>query len=791
MNKPAAIYARVSSDRQKENHTIASQTAALIEYAQTHGYSVPPEWVFQDEGYSGAILVRPGLEALRDLAAEGQITTVLVYSPDRLSRKYAYQVLLSEELLRCGVELIFLKAPAGATPEDQLLVQFQGMIAEYERAQIAERCRRGKKHMAQQGGVNVLSGAPYGYRYVRKSDTSAAFYEVVDTEAKVVRMVFEIYTQQRLSINAIARLLNDRQIATRTGKGRWERSTVWGMLRNPAYRGTACYGKTEQRPRQRITRPLRQRKALPSRDVGGHERPRRDWIEVPVPALVSEEMFALAQEQLEKNRNHSPRRTIEPTLLQGVLVCEQCGYGLYRASTRTSKHKLHYYRCIGSDGYRRLNGPLCTNRPIRQDYLDQFVWQEIIRLLDDPGLIQAEIDRRRDAARNADPLRKREEELRREQARVEKSSERLVTAYQEGLVTLPQLRQRMPALQKTDAGRRIGITISEDGGDGRGEIPATGGESRGLSQQVAITSRRVGHGSPPADPPAGCKGGPGRHRHGHRSAFYSDSTIGTRIKRTASAVRWCHRIKTRHQVIFCVRGVLSPTLANLYLHHVLDLWVEVWRKKQARGDVMMVRYADDAVLGFQYREEAEQFLEQLRERLAKFGLERHPEKTRLIELGRYAMERRKKRGEGKPETFNFLGFTHLCGTNHQTGNFTVNRKTIGKRMAAKLKDIRAKLRQRMHARIPGTTKWLQQVVRGYFQYHAVPGNWERMKRISPGCVAHLVSSLTRRSQRSRLNWERFRSRLGDLLPPVQIPQPYPDERFDGKHPNIRGRNRVR
>ena len=448
MNKPAAIYARVSSDRQKENHTIASQTAALIEYAQTSGYTVPPEWVFQDEGYSGAILVRPGLEALRDLAAEGQIAAALIYSPDRLSRKYAYQVLLSEDLSRCGVELIFLKAPAGVTPEDQLLVQFQGMIAEYERAQIAERCRRGKKHMAQQGGVNVLSGAPFGYRYIRKSDTSAAYYEVIEAEARIVRMVFEIYTQQGLSINAIARLLNERQIATRTGKGRWERSTVWGMLRNPAYRGAACYGKTELRPRQRVTRPLRQRKALPSRDVGGHERPRAEWIEVPVPALVSEEMFALAKEQLEKNKHHSPRRTIEPTLLQGMLVCEQCGYALYRASTHTSKQKLGYYRCLGSDGYRRLRGPVCTNRPVRQDYLDQFVWTEVVRLLEDPGLVQTEIDRRREVARNADPLRKREDDLRREQVRVEKSSERLVTAYQEGLVTLSQLRQRMPALQK-------------------------------------------------------------------------------------------------------------------------------------------------------------------------------------------------------------------------------------------------------------------------------------------------------------------------------------------------------
>jgi DNA invertase Pin-like site-specific DNA recombinase len=190
MMKSAAIYARVSSDRQKENHTIASQLAALVDYAETHGFLVPPEWRFQDEGYSGATLLRPGLEALRDLAAAGHIEAALVYSPDRLSRKYAYQVLLAEELSRCGVELVFLKAPSGETPEDQLLVQFQGMIAEYERAQIAERCRRGKRYRAQQGSINVLSGAPYGYRYVKKSDTSAAYYEVLESEAAVVRLVY-------------------------------------------------------------------------------------------------------------------------------------------------------------------------------------------------------------------------------------------------------------------------------------------------------------------------------------------------------------------------------------------------------------------------------------------------------------------------------------------------------------------------------------------------------------------------------------------------------------------------
>jgi site-specific DNA recombinase len=322
------------------------------------------------------------------------------------------------------------------------------MIAEYERAQIAERSRRGKRHKAQQGSVNVLSGAPYGYRYVRKSDISAAYYEVIEAEAEVVRLVFAAYTQQGLSINAIAHGLNEQQIPTRTAKTRWERSTVWGMLRNPAYQGKACYGKTELRPRQRITRPLRQRQGLPSRNSANHERPRQDWIEVPVPPLLSEETFALAQEQLEKNKRYAPRRTMEPTLLQGMLVCQQCGYALYRTSTRTSKHKLNYYRCIGSDGYRRLKGSVCTNRPIRQDYLDRFVWNEVIRLLEDPTLVQAEIDRRREIARTADPLRKREEELCREQARLEKNVERLVTAYQEGLVSLPQLRQRMPGLRK-------------------------------------------------------------------------------------------------------------------------------------------------------------------------------------------------------------------------------------------------------------------------------------------------------------------------------------------------------
>jgi site-specific DNA recombinase len=263
-------------------------------------------------------------------------------------------------------------------------------------------------------------------------------------------LVFEVYTQQRLSINEIARMLNERQIPTRTATTRWERSTVWGMLRNPAYRGRACFGKTEIRPRQRITRPLRQRNGFANRNSANHERPRPDWIEIPVPALISEERFALAQEQLENNKRHAPRRTIEPSLLQGMLVCRRCGYALYRTATRTSKHKLYYYRCLGSDAYRRLKGAVCDNPPIRQDHLDEVVWTELLRLLEDPELIQAELDRRTEAARNADPLRQRQENLRREQNRLAKNMDRLLTAYQEGLMGLDQLRGRMPELRKQE-----------------------------------------------------------------------------------------------------------------------------------------------------------------------------------------------------------------------------------------------------------------------------------------------------------------------------------------------------
>ena len=464
--KNAAIYARVSSAQQKEEHTIASQTAALITFAQEQGYHVPREWIFEDEGFSGANLQRPGLEQIRDLAAEGQLQAVLVYSPDRLSRKYAYQVLLLEEFARHGVEAAFVKAPQGHSPEDQLLVQFQGMIAEYERAQILERSRRGKRHHARQGHVNVLCGAPYGYRYMRKTPETAAYYEIIEEQAAVVRKVYDWYTAEGLSIAAIMRRLNEQGVPTRKRLARWERSTVWAMLRNPAYKGLACYGKTKLTQRQRITRPLRLRGGFASRDSAGHERPREEWIEIPVPALVSDTAFDLAQERLQDNKRFSPRRTVEWSIVQSLVSCSKCGYGMCRSSTRSSARKIHYYRCLGSDAWRHLNGALCDNRPVRQDLLDQLVWNEILKLLEDPSLIESEIERRLTAARNSNPNKRREESLQRDLTRTRKGKERLVTAYQETLLSLEDLRIRMPELRRREQTLQAELTsITEQTND--------------------------------------------------------------------------------------------------------------------------------------------------------------------------------------------------------------------------------------------------------------------------------------------------------------------------------------
>jgi site-specific DNA recombinase len=445
-----AIYARVSSSKQREEKTIDSQISALKKYAEKQGVTIPPEYIFKDEGYSGSVLVRPALEHLRDLAAEGQIEVILIYSPDRLSRKYAYQVLLLEEFGRSGVEVLFSKSPKASTPEEELLLQFQGMIAEYERAQIAERSRRGKRHRAKCGLINVLSGAPYGYHYIKKTEHSAASYEVFEKEAEVVREVYRLFTEESMSLGAVARHLNSQGISTRTGRSRWERSVIAGMLKNPAYKGLACYGKTELTERKRIIRSLRQKGGFSPRCSSHRDRPQEEWIEIPVPAIVSDESFEQAQELLERNRRLSQRNTKTPTLLQGLMVCTECGYSLYKTSSGTPKRKFFYYRCFGTDSYRYENGCICNNRPIRQDYLDELVWEHVVGLLENPVLISEEIERRHQEALNTRSTQRRKDTLLKEATHVRNGMNKLLDAYQEGLMELEELRKRMPELRKRE-----------------------------------------------------------------------------------------------------------------------------------------------------------------------------------------------------------------------------------------------------------------------------------------------------------------------------------------------------
>jgi group II intron reverse transcriptase/maturase len=229
-------------------------------------------------------------------------------------------------------------------------------------------------------------------------------------------------------------------------------------------------------------------------------------------------------------------------------------------------------------------------------------------------------------------------------------------------------------------------------------------------------------------------------------------------------------------------AVISPLLANIYLHYVLDRWVQQWRRREAQGDLIIVRYADDFVLGFQSRDDAERFQEQLAERLGAYGLALSAEKTRRIEFGRYAAERRRRRGAGKPESFDFLGFTHRCSTVWKSGRFTVKRKTVRTRMAAKLRAIGAELHRRMHESSVEQGRWLRRVVEGYYNYHAVPGNLRALRSFRREVGRHWRHALRRRSQRSCRRWEDFLPLLQQYVPWPRVRHPYPLERFAASHP---------
>lgn len=428
-----AIYARVSTQSQETRGTIGSQLAALRERVATEGHELVAE--FCDDGYSGARLDRPGLDALRDAAEAGVIEAVWCLSPDRLARLYAYQVIVLDKLNRHSVRVWFTDAPAlDDDPQARLLIQVQGVIAEYERAKIAERYRRGKLWRARRGEV-IFWKVPYGYRRIASTAAATAHLVVYQPEATVVGRIFEDYVAGH-STREIVRRLNLDQVPSPSGKPVWGTSTVGRLLCNESYLGRAYYNRTESMPDPHARRGTRQ--VL---------RPREQWIAIDVPRIVSDELFEAAKHVSRDNSQWSPRRIHdEAWLLRHVLKCGHCGVAVscHRMRGRNSTYNRYYY-CHNHDPL-RAGGEhrRCPGRNIRADALDAFVFEQLQAVLQRPDmLITAEhVITARTPAADDELL---QAQLKRPERRVEAiSSERrrLVDLYQGGLLELAEVHRR-------------------------------------------------------------------------------------------------------------------------------------------------------------------------------------------------------------------------------------------------------------------------------------------------------------------------------------------------------------
>jgi len=513
----AAIYARVSSDQQAQQGTIDSQIADLRQRVQANGLTLDEELCFVDDGYTGSTLIRPALERLRDTAWAGGFQRLYVHSPDRLARKYAWQVLLVEELQRSGVELVFLNRTIGASPEEDLLLQMQGMIAEYERTKIMERSRRGKRHAARRGSVSVLVAAPYGYRYVCKHEGGGqAYYQVDFEQAKVVQQIFEWVGRDRLSIREVSRRLARAGIPSAKGK-RWCTETIGKLLRNPAYKGQAAFGKTRVGPRRPQLRPGRGRPAQPRHAVSRYAGKAEDQITIPVPPIVSEELFEAVAEQLAENRRRVRRQKRGPGyLLQGLLECGCCGYALYgHGLSRFARNKAFYpyYRCSGRDAYRHGGERICSNKPVRMDRLDAAVWADVCELLQNPAALQHEFERRLGGDEDEDV---NAAHVGKQIAATRRSISRLIDAYEDGLLDKSEFeprirhaRQRLELLEQE-------ATAASDRATRQAELRLVLSHMEQFAEQVRqgldaadMHTRRE---NPPGDHPQPCKSGEDRRR---------------------------------------------------------------------------------------------------------------------------------------------------------------------------------------------------------------------------------------------------------------------------------------
>ena len=334
----------------------------------------------------------------------------------------------------------------GASPEEDLLLQMQGMFAEYERAKIMERSRRGKRHAAQRGSVNVLSAAPFGYRYITKQEgNGTAAYEFIEEQAAVVRQVFEWVGCDRLSIGAVSRRLKERGIKTATGKAWWDRATVWGMLKNTAYMGSAAFGKTRTGKRRKRPMPQRGHSKTPRRTGSTYDTAKEEWLLIPVPSIVDEALFETVQEQLDANRQQaSERKRGARYLLQGIVKCSCCGYAYYgkkvSRSSAKGRSQWAYYRCIGTDAYRFGGKRVCENKQVRTDKLDEAVWNDVCELLRNPDLLREEYECRLKSSGKPSSQRK---SLMKQIEQSRKTVSRLIDAYSDGVISREEFNPRI------------------------------------------------------------------------------------------------------------------------------------------------------------------------------------------------------------------------------------------------------------------------------------------------------------------------------------------------------------
>jgi len=449
-----AFYARVSSEAQSRDHTIASQIAALKERIAADGFQLEPDHGYVDDGYSGTSLLRPALEKLRDAVGGGRVECIYVHAPDRLARRYAYQVLLIEEFRRAGAEIVFLNRPIGGTAEDDLLLQVQGMIAEYERAKLLERVRRGRRHAARSGSVSALTAAPFGYRYIcRNEGGGVARFEIAEDEARIVRRIFAWVGLDRLSLRAVCRRLQQMGCQTRHGLTHWRATTIRGMLDNPAYIGRAVFGRSRFLPARPRLRPIRGHLQPSSRPTLRVPAPRDEWIEVAVPALVDPAVFAAARAQLIENQKRRRERRHGPRwLLQGLTVCRRCGYAYYGRTSPLSprdrsKGERHYYRCIGADAYRFNGATKCGNPTVRGDRLEQMVWDQVRALLEDPSRVADEYRRRICRIREGATLPEDIVRLDRQMKTLRRGIDRLIDCYAGGLIDKAEFEPRIAGLK--------------------------------------------------------------------------------------------------------------------------------------------------------------------------------------------------------------------------------------------------------------------------------------------------------------------------------------------------------